>query len=403
MVYSGLKRFVRSIILLGLLLCLGLSALHTSRISTNFADQILEEADGYIPIVFLCPKSGYYSFVGSDAAWSAQYAVDKINAQGGINGTKIRLIIKDTESDPTLDLRYYQGASSVTPIILGPIDAPESAAIADYLSTEKSVSLAAYSYPKIRNVAKPYGISFMSDSDSGELGSVTNWAKDHPDIKRVVIFSNKGDDSKSETVTQLKELLPDLDLSLVDVIDISGERTTRVYQKAAISALNADVDGYISLLSDYDYCNVLQELRLRGVTDGDTICASFSSFSASLLDSAGDSLDGTYIWSKFDYSYEGEEWQDLVRVYKNEHDGELPLRNVISDIYDSVLAIATCYSELHLDGTETDAATRNAVTNWFYNSNVIHGIQGDFYWDEGEKIADYHYFTFDGSTPTTLK
>ncbi|SDB03681.1 ABC transporter substrate-binding protein [Eubacterium oxidoreducens] len=402
MVYSRKKRLTQSMIIVCLLFLLGIAALHSSRLSTNFANEILEDANGYVPIVFLCPQSGYYSYVGNDAAWAAQYAVDKLNEQGGINGNQIRLIIKDTESDPTLVLRYFQGASSVTPVVLGPVDAPESAIIADYLGTVKTTSIASYSYSEIRSLTSSYGISFMSDSENGELASVTNWIEDHPDIKRVVIFSNKGDDSKSETVTKLQKLLPELDVSAVDVIDISGERTNRLYQKTAIRALNAGVDGYISLLSDYDYSNILKELRLRGVTDGGTICASFSSFSAALLEDAGTSLDGTYIWSKYDYSYSGENWQKLVATYQQEHNGELPLRNVISDVYDSVLAIATCYRDLQIDGTLADASTRKAVKEWFYNSDVIHGIQGDFYWSQGEKIADYHYFIFDGATPTTI-
>jgi branched-chain amino acid transport system substrate-binding protein len=44
--------------------------------------------------------SGRASFIGTPSKLVAEMLVDKINAEGGIGGKKIELIIADTEGDP---------------------------------------------------------------------------------------------------------------------------------------------------------------------------------------------------------------------------------------------------------------------------------------------------------------
>ena len=79
------------------------------------------------------------------------------------------------------------------------------------------------------------------------------------------------------------------------------------------------------------------------------------------------------------------------------------MNNTVPEIYDAVMALCQCYEELGLEGTETDSASKAKVCGWFNNSPVIHGIQGDFYWKNGEKIAEYHFFVFEGSEMKTIE
>ncbi len=363
-------------------------------IANNFQKEIQASDPDTIPIVFLCPQSGYYTFIGEDAAWAARYAVNQINENGGINGKKVSLILKDTRSSKNFSASCLIGAAREVPVIVGPLDAPSSAQIAPRLAATQTISIGAYSYEEIRNLYGPYTISYMSDSEKGEIFSIKKWKEHNPSIQNVVIFTDSTDDSKANSLALLQKNLPNLGLTVTDVVDVSGDRDRLHYEKCAIQALNKKADGYISLLSVEDYRNILSQLRKRGVTQGERITASFSALSPELFQASPKDLDGTFIWNKFDITYTGKTWTELSKSYQADHRGALPLGPIIPEVYDAIKALCQCYEELDLNGTELDAASKQRIQEWFYHSKTIHGIN-DFSWKNGEKIADYHFLQFD--------
>ena len=52
-----------------------------------------------VKIGFNYPETGPYSVQGLDQLRAAQIAIDEINAQGGILGSKIKLVKRDSKSD----------------------------------------------------------------------------------------------------------------------------------------------------------------------------------------------------------------------------------------------------------------------------------------------------------------
>lgn len=396
MVYYIKRRILHVMILICASLVLFLAAAQDNSIANHFQEEIQNRVgdDDVIPVVFLCPETGFYSFVGQDAAWAARYAVDRINEEGGINGHKVELILKDTESDKSLAVSYFAGAAREVPAVIGPLDAPSSAQIAQMLDGMYTTSIASYAYEQVRQQYGSFAVAFMSDSSWGECQAVRVWKEKNPDIKDIVIFTDSEDEAKADSVRLLQTEAADMGIRILDVVDVSGERTELHYEQCAIQALNKKADGYISLLVANDYAQILKELRTRGVTEGRRITSSFAAFSSDLLSSSGKNLDGTYIWDKFDISYKGVQWRELSEAYQRTHDGRLPMNNTISDIYNAVQALCQCYEELGLDGKNADEQERRKVNEWFYNSPVIHGIQGDFRWEKGQKISDYHFFIF---------
>jgi len=53
----------------------------------------------------LAPLSGTYAKLGDHEVWGIKVAVDKVNAEGGILGRKVELVIEDDELNPTLASR----------------------------------------------------------------------------------------------------------------------------------------------------------------------------------------------------------------------------------------------------------------------------------------------------------
>ena len=71
--------------------------------------------------------------------------------------------------------------------MLGPVDAPETLYIEQNAEKNGTVHLAAYSYEESRQLMAPYGISYMSDSEDGELEEVRMWGQQNPDINYIGI------------------------------------------------------------------------------------------------------------------------------------------------------------------------------------------------------------------------
>ncbi len=372
---------------------------------TELEHEIIQaKTDGKIPAVMLCPMTGDYDYVGEMAAWSAQYAADQINANGGLNGRPIQLIIENTDSDPGQAKSIADKVKGQVLFLIGPVTSPEISAVTDDIMDNKILDIGTYSFDDALLASAPYGVSYMSNSDRGEWECVQRWLNENPDMERVVIFTDSRDTSKWETAQEMVKNLSQLGVTVAGTVDISGETSEQKYMKCAIQALNMKADGYISLLSAQDYANILIQLRLRGVEEGRRITGSFSAFTEELIQSAGDSLDGTYIWNKFNPEYDSDEWNALVEAYRRDHDGNLPLSTTVVDIYDSVMALKVCFDTLDISGEDSVYDQEaEAIVRWFYNSDEIQGIQGSYRWENGEKIKDYEYFVFDGTHPVSIE
>ncbi|MFL9900551.1 ABC transporter substrate-binding protein [Paraburkholderia fungorum] len=110
-----------------LLQCLGAGAvvLGMGASATAFAAD-----DGPIRIGWLSSLTGPLSSAASAENQGVQFAVEQINAAGGINGRKLELITRDTAGDPTKAVNYANQLiySEKVAAIIGPVNSGESLA-----------------------------------------------------------------------------------------------------------------------------------------------------------------------------------------------------------------------------------------------------------------------------------
>lgn len=364
-------------------------------------EQCLEA--GELPVVVLSQESGEYESIGKSGLWAAEYAADQVNKSGGVNGCKVRIVSENTGSDNSKALSLYQGASRAAFAVLGPIDAPETIYIAQNVERNETVHIAAYSYAESRQLMAPYGVSYMSDSEEGELEEVRVWAQQNPDIKNIVLYTMSQDESKENTTELFQNTLADLGLNILKIVDVKQEAGDQDYSYYAIQGLNEDADGYVFLIRGRECANILVKLRQHGVEEGRRISTSFSAYSRELFEIAGDQLDGVSIWNKFDPFYKGTQWQQLLKAYEKGRTNTgsvVQVANPVADYYDAVQAICKCYEQFGVTSDNYEKFIGNAdVAQWFYNSQMLSGIQSDFRWQDGQKITDYQFFVFDGEMP----
>lgn len=402
------RRIWQALVVAGLLLVLSRTAVQRDLQASAFQEKIEQCLEaGELPVVVLSQESGEYESLGKSALWAAEYAARQINKRGGVNGCKVRIVSENTGSDNSKALSLYQGASREAFVVLGPVDAPETTYIANNAEQNGTVHLAAYSYAESRQLMAPYGISYMSDSEDGELEEVRVWAQQNPDIKNIVLYTMSQDESKENTTKMFQDTLSDLGLNILKIVDVKPGADDRDDSYYAIQGLNEDADGYVFLIRGRECANILVKLRQHGIGEGRRISTSFSAYGSELFEIAGDMLDGVSIWNKFDPFYPGTEWQQLLKDYEKDKvnaGSAEQMPGPVADYYDTVQAICKCYEQFGVTSHNYKEFIGNAdVVQWFYNSESLSGIQSDFQWKEGQKITDYQFFVFEGETPVNRK
>ena len=376
------RKIWQAFVVAGLMLFLSRTAVQRDLQASAFQEKIEQCLKaGELPVVVLSQESGEYESIGKSALWAAEYAAAQVNKNGGVNGCNVRIVSENTGSDNSKALSLYQGASRTAFAVLGPVDAPETVYIAQNAEKNGTVHLAAYSYEESRQLMAPYGISYMSDSEDGELEEVRMWGQQNPDIKNIVLYTMSQDESKKNTTKMFEDTLSDLGLNILKIVDVKPGADEMDDSYYAIQGLNENAGRRISV--------------------------SFSAYGSEFFEIAGNMLDGVSIWNKFDPFYSGTEWQQLLKDYETDtlNAGSAEqMPSPVADYYDAVQAICKCYEEFGITSENYEEFIGNAdVVQWFYNSEFLEGIQSDFRWQKGQKITDYQFFVFEGETPVNRK
>ena len=354
-------------------------------------NQKMENKEVVYELPAILPLSGEIYYLGESAKRAIDYAVDEINAAGGINGIPVHTTFYDSEFNKNRSKDIVEKLVKTQRFLIGPVDSNGTAAIADIIRESGTPDVATYSFESVREQSAPYGISYMSDSTTGEIAAIDIWKELNPDIEKVVIVINKGESSQMETADLLQDKLTELDMKLLRVIEIDAALNNGL--NAVVEALNTNADGYIILARTENYVKFVAEMRQRGITDGRRFTASFAGYEIPLIQEYREQLSGTYIWNKFDCDYKGEEWQKLLAAYKKDHDGNVPGSCIVSEMYNVVYAWKACIEELNLSPEVLNLKEeKKSIADWFYNSSVQHGIQGDYQWIRGNKLTSVYYF-----------
>ena len=387
---SGKKR-AEACLVLGLLIGLFCIAWRTEAFRQAEDERRANAAPCY-ELTVLVPVTGALAYIGEPVRWTMEYAQEVINETGGIDGTPVRITVLDTECNGEKAKSLISEVITEQRILIGPIDTPGTMAGLELVLEQGIPNIATYSYEEIRTRTAPYGISYLGDTEEGEIEAVKQWKRLNPDIGRVVIFASPTESSQMDIADLLTGVLDQLEMEFLEVVLVEqGEE-----MKAVVQALNDKADGYISLVRAEEHGIIVSELRNRGITEGRRFTASFASYESSMIEKHREVLADTYIWNKYDADFPGEEWNKLVQAYQKDHEGKSPGSHVVPDMYNVVMAWKQCMEELGLEPEIKNLEQeREQIAEWFYNSPVLEGIQGAYQWIEGSKTSAAYYFQFD--------
>jgi branched-chain amino acid transport system substrate-binding protein len=142
---------------------------------------------GYLPAL-----TGPSSSTGIGINRGTVMAVDEINAAGGINGRKIELIVRDTQSDPT---KAVNAVAELTQrqkvaIIFGPLNSGEALAATPLIARDKVPMLHPCWVDELIDVKK-YPMSFRIAPTNTQVGAGANYyVVDVLKLKKVAVISD---------------------------------------------------------------------------------------------------------------------------------------------------------------------------------------------------------------------
>ena len=103
------NRVWQAIVVIVFLVVLSRTALQRDLQASAFEEKINQSLEnGYLPVVVLSQESGEYRSLGKSALWAAEYAADKVNENGGVNGCKVQIISENTNSEKSKALSLFQ-------------------------------------------------------------------------------------------------------------------------------------------------------------------------------------------------------------------------------------------------------------------------------------------------------
>jgi branched-chain amino acid transport system substrate-binding protein len=167
------------------------SAAGAAALASGFPAPAIANSDP-IKIGYLPALTGPSSSTGIGINRGTELAVAEINAAGGVNGRKIELIVRDTQSDPTkavnavAELTQRQKAA----IIFGPLNSGEALAATPLIARDKVPMLHPCWVDQLIDVKK-YPMAFRDAPTNQQIGGAANqYVVDVLKLKKVAVVSD---------------------------------------------------------------------------------------------------------------------------------------------------------------------------------------------------------------------
>src|SRR5438445_4522990 len=172
-----------------------------------------------IRIGFLPALTGPSSSTGIGINRGTELAVEEINAAGGIDGRKIELIVRDTQSDPTKAVNAVAELAQrqKTAIIFGPLNSGEALAATPLIARDKVPMLHPGWVDELVDVKK-YPMAFRIAPTNTQVGGGANYyVVDVLKLKKVAVVS----DTTGYGTASVNTYVPMLKAKGAEVVDTS--------------------------------------------------------------------------------------------------------------------------------------------------------------------------------------
>jgi branched-chain amino acid transport system substrate-binding protein len=314
--------------------------------------------------------SGKNSLLGIPVRNGILMAFDELNAEGGINGRGIELIIIDDENNPD-KIKYAtnklieQGVVA----ILGPVSSGMTAGAIDIANENKVLLFGPTVASSLFSGLDDYFIRNMSTSK--KIGTkLSGYLKENTDFEKILAIYDENNKEYS------LDILNDFETDFAD-------DNAKIIGKVPFDSKNVDFDDLVDKVEEYkpdaiffiasaaDTAFFAQNLRTSGL---DTqIIASAWAKQNELIESGGRAVDGMIITSNYRDNIQTHEFLEFEKKYEEKY-GEVPNTRALYGYECASIVIEILKANPNL--------TSENIKNAILEKGSFKGLLGDIEFDE---------------------
>ena len=227
-------------------LALGLVLLFTLGLALTGCGGGGAKTEEFLKIGSIQDMSGTTSVFGNAITRGAELAIEKINAQGGVNGKKLKLITLDTKGDPKEAINAYNRLVDQEKVVavLGPPISNIGLALAPIANTKKVPVVGSFIDPRVTVGAdgKPQAAMFLMQPSSVQYAEImAGYAVEKLGLKKVGIFYNQSNAYSVSLIKPFKDYAESLGAKVVVEEKYTKDDKDYKTQLAKIKEAGADV------------------------------------------------------------------------------------------------------------------------------------------------------------------
>lgn len=278
-----------------------------------------------IKIGFITVSTGPFADNGNRATQGVEYAVERINAEGGIDGARIELVRADTRGDISSlgsTVRQMITRDRVLAIV-GPILSGEcevACALANDLKTP--IISPGAGQPGILENARPYGFSLVQPDGENSGPAITEIIESEGINSAALIID------ESQAVTQAQrpfweQVFSENGVNLVSTQTITAGDASFAAQVTEIAGANPQAVALAA--GPADAARIAQEIRRQNLDAQLLGMGALQSAGGDFIQAGGDAVEGTMTAAQFDPDNPDETARQLIDRYTRDTGEDITL------------------------------------------------------------------------------
>lgn len=342
-------------ILLIALMAISLAACGTQQTQKPQGDEGKEQG-GEIVIGLLQDITGVTSTLGKMVDEGARWAADEINAAGGVNGRKIKVVTYDTKADVQEAINAFSRMVSTDKVlaVIGPPVANIAIAIAP-ISEQYNVPVIHFAIDQrttVKEDGTPYKNMFMFQPSAKQQGTImATYAIKEMGLKKFGIIYNQSNAYSVSLLEPFKKVVNELGAQIV--AEVPYQPTDKDFKTMLNKIVSAGAEAIYAPNYTQELILIVQQARAIGfegcIIAGLDACPPFPSL-------AGPEADGVIYINNITES--DPQIQDIVKAYKEKtgndatnkfflgYDAMKVLAKIIGEVGDDPVAIRDAIEKL---------------------------------------------------------
>ncbi len=372
---------------LNLLVIAALLAAAGLLLSCNKKDDALPEV---WEIPFLNSLTGPIASIGEYLQWSAEFAANQINENGGIAGRPVKIVRIDTGLSPEKGTVEMSKLVDSALVVMGPVPEPVIMAAVPIAADEGVYCFTATTSFEYASQYFPWAISWFPPTEEALHPAVTRWAE-MVKAKRVVQFvENYG--AWPGMADAHNKGLENAGCTILNEVEVPVNAVS--FDALIVKALAQKPDSLVFSCSAEKAARIIVELKSRGWSSMKNILVFSVADDAAFYTTGGSSIDGVVIYNYSDPHLDTPGWNEFRSAFKSSHNGLEPFA-LAPNYYDSVYMIKRAIEETGVTGNpKLLAEERVKIRDYCNEIDKFEGLQ--FEWsNRGGYPADKPVFLFE--------